>query len=177
MTNIIGLTGIAEAGKDFAASIIDNHYDSVWKMAFAAPIKEACKSLYNLTDSQLHDQKDKIDERWGLSPRQMFQFIGDVMREQDKNFFTINMKQRMEEKFDTKYIVVSDVRFDKEAEFIKSLNGKIIKIIRHDGKTTKYSDHVSEKGISKHLVDSIISNDCTSEFENKVILIVNTLFD
>lgn len=207
MTNIIGLTGTAHAGKDFAANIIDNHYalgtigdNSVWKMAFADPIKEACKSLYNLDYDQLHDQdlKDKVDERWGISPRQMFQLIGDVMRSQDKDFFIKNMKQRIEEKLaygNIKFIVVTDIRYDNEAEFIKGLslnkqvsdsvaqehlrclNSKIIKIVRHDSKTTQFSDHSSEKGISKHLVSSIISNDCTPEFENKVVLIIDSLFD
>lgn len=189
MTNVIGLNGVAQSGKDFAANIIDNHYTSVYKMAFADPIKEACKSLYNLDYDQLHDQvlKDKVDERWGISPRQMFQLIGDVMRAQDKDFFVKNMKQRLDEKLaygTINFIVITDVRYDNEAEFIKglslvddSLNGKIIKIVRHDQKTTQFSDHSSEKGISKHLVSSIISNDCTSEFENKVTLIVDTLFD
>lgn len=182
MPIIIGLTGIAHSGKDFAANIIDNNYTSVWKMAFADPIKEACKSLYNLDYDQLYDQdlKDKVDERWGLSPRQMFQFIGDVMRAQDKDFFVKNMKQRIEEKLtygNVKYIIVTDVRYDNEAEFLNLINGKIIKIVRHDSKTTQYYDHSSEKGISKHLVSSIISNDCTPEFENKVVIVIDSLFN
>ncbi len=188
MTNIIGLTGIAMSGKDSTANIIDNNYDSIHKMAFADPIKEACQSLYNLDYYQLHDQdlKEKVDERWGLSPRQMFQLIGDVMRAQDKDFFVKNMKQRIEEKLaygTIKYVVVTDVRYDNEAEFIKGLNdeqinSKIIEIVRHDSKTTQFSDHSSEKGISKHLSDAIISNDSTlEEFKNKVILIIDTLFD
>jgi mannitol-specific phosphotransferase system IIBC component len=91
------------------------------------------------------------------------------------------MKQRIDNS-NAKYIIICDVRFDNEAEFIRSLGGKIIKIERNmesnDGKTTKHSGHITEKGISPDLIDAIIENNASiEEFQNTVKLVVkNILF-
>ena len=147
--------------------------------AFASPIKEACKILFNLTESQLHnhDFKEKIDERWGISPRQMFQLVGETMRNKvSKDFFLMSMKQRIENS-KADYIIITDVRFNNEAELVRSLGGIIIKIVR-DNKTTQHSNHESEQGIDSSLVSSFISNNSTiEEFENNVEIVFSSLID
>ena len=73
-------------------------------------------------------------------------------------------------------ILHADVRFDNEAEFIKSLGGKIIEIVRPNAATTKHSDHVTEKGISTPLIDAVIRNNGTIEqYQEKVILAVSLI--
>jgi len=187
MTKIIGFHGIAGAGKDTAAFAIKELEPSTDIFAFAGPLKEACKILFNFTNDQLYDQiiKEEIDERWKKSPREILQWLGtDILRENiDQDFFVMNMKQRIESS-KADYILISDVRFDNEAEFIRSLGGKIIKIERdmgksskNKGKTTKHSGHITEKGISPHLIDSIIqNNESIKEFKTNVILAIKFLF-
>ena len=54
------------------------------KLSFAEPLKKAVRELFNFTDIQvgideenaMGDEKDIIDERWGISPRKALQFFG-----------------------------------------------------------------------------------------------------
>jgi hypothetical protein len=174
LPKIIAVTGIAGAGKDTFAETIKSSEPDTDIFAFAGPLKEACKILFNLSDDQLYNpvMKEEIDPRWGKSPREMFQIIGDSAREVNIDCFIMNMKQRIDNS-KAKYNVISDVRYDNEAEFIRSLDGKVIKIIRdndkNNGKTTEHSGHKSEKGISEHLINAIIENNATiEEFQNNV---------
>jgi len=110
------------------------------------------------------------------------QWLGtDILRTHiNQDFFVMNMKQRIDQS-KANCIIISDVRFDNEAEFIKSLGGKIIKIERdvtdkskNSGKTTEHSHHITEKGISPHLIDAIIQNNSSiEEFQNIVKFVVN----
>lgn len=185
MPKIIGFHGIAGAGKDTAAAALKESEKNTDVFAFAGPLKEACKILFNFSHEQLHDGflKEVHDERWDRSPRQILQWLGtDILRNHiNQDFFVLNMKQRIDaSKAD--YVIISDVRFDNEAEFIRSIGGKVIKITRdnekNDGKTTKHSGHITEKGISQNLIDAVIENNGTiEEFQNRVIFVVkNFLF-
>lgn len=172
---IIGLTGKAGSGKDLCSELIKKRLgnDSVESLAFAKPIKDAAKILFNFTDEQLYDQikKEEIDQRWGKSPRQILQWLGtDVLREHiDQDFFIKCVKQKIENS-DKNFIVVTDVRFPNEAEFIKSIGGKVVKIVRPDAITTEHNGHITEQGIPESLVDNTIINDGTIEEYNDAIM-------
>lgn len=167
---IIGLTGKAGSGKDTVASFLDKKNTDVF--AFADPLKHACKILFNFTEEQLYDpyMKEQIDIRWNKSPREIFQWLGtDVIRKHIKeDFFIINMKNKIENS--DKNIIITDVRFDNEAEFIKSIGGIIVKINRPNSKTTDHCDHLTEKGINEKFIDYIIINDGNLEFLKKNII-------
>ena len=176
---LIGLTGLAFSGKDTAALAIKESNDSTDIFAFAGPLKQACGTLFNFTDDQLYHPviKEEIDSRWKKSPRQILQWLGtDVLRTYiDKDFFILNMAQRIKNS-NAEYIIISDVRFDNEAEFIRALGGKIIKIVRPGSETTVHSAHVTEMGISEKLVDAVIQNDTgLEEFQHRVKFVVSTL--
>lgn len=164
---IIAFAGKAGAGKDTAASFIKNdNIDNVEVFAFAEPIKAASKILFNFSDDQLHCpvKKEELDDRWNKTPRQIFQWLGtDVIRKHIRDdFFLINMKNRITES-KCNVIIITDVRFTNESKFIKDLGGKIFKIVRPGGKTTKYNDHPTENGIPDEYIDDIITNDGTRE--------------
>lgn len=59
-------------------------------------------------------------------------------------------------------VVLSDVRFDNEAEYIIRRGGRIVEIVS-DRNTTKESSHVSEKGIDKSYISATITNNRTME--------------
>ncbi len=169
MTSITGFTGRAGAGKDTAASTIPN----VTNLAFAKPLKDAAKILFDFTDEQLYDpiQKEEVDPRWGKSPRQILQWLGtDVLRNQFReDFFLINMKCRLDRLSGN--IAITDVRFDNEAELIRKEGGEVIKIERPqtEGSGTQHTQHATEQGISPNLVDRVITNDSTVQNLNEKI--------
>ena len=80
---IIGLTGVAGAGKDSAALAIKESEPTTDIFPFAGPLKEACKILFNFSHEQLHDPiiKEVHDKRWNKTPREILQWLGtDVLR-------------------------------------------------------------------------------------------------
>jgi len=170
--NIIGLTGKKRSGKDTVADHLVAKYGFI-KLSFAGPLKEACKTLFQFTDEQVHtDKKEEPDEFWNVSPRVVLQFIGtDVFRNQmseiipniEGNFWVTLAEKRcielVKQNKDVK-IVISDVRFQNEAEMINRLGGKVIKIIRPS--LNSVDEHISETGIdSINIIDYNIVNDNT----------------
>ena len=74
---LIGFIGRKSSGKDTSADYLIERYN-YYKVAFGDPVKNVCKQLFLLSNEQLtdHTLKETIDNRWGISPRVMFQRIG-----------------------------------------------------------------------------------------------------
>lgn len=127
---LIGLIGYKQSGKDtFADYLVRNH--DFKKRAFADPVKQICKIMFHLETEQMNDPrlKETIDERWGLSPRQMMQKVGtDMVRNMLGNDFWVKHMQTQHHTADDR-IVISDVRFKNEAEWIKNKGGYLVRII------------------------------------------------
>lgn len=140
---LIGLIGYKNAGKDTLADyLVRNH--GFEKHAFADPVKQVCGIMFDLTPKQLTDPegKETVDERWGMTPRKMMQTVGtDMVRAQLGNDFWVrHMNARMRHKEKLK-IVISDVRFPNEAEWVRQNGGVLVRVI--DG--TQHADcHPSE---------------------------------
>ena len=83
MSNVIAICGAKRSGKDVLAKYIIEKY-GFKKLSFAEPLKKAVKELFNFNDIQvgideenaLGNEKEIIDERWGISPRKALQFFG-----------------------------------------------------------------------------------------------------
>ena len=117
---IIGVVGKKFSGKDTFADYLCQHY-SFEKKAFASSLKKVCMAAFHLTEEQLTipELKEKIDDYWGRSPRELMQFVGtDLFRNHfDKEIWTKNMYLELKgNRF--KNIVVSDVRFENEMQFL-----------------------------------------------------------
>ena len=149
------------SGKDTAAlSLIET---KGWaRFAFADVLKESLKVLFLFSDEQVYgDKKDIVDLRWGRSPRHLLQWLGtDVLRAQfDENFFTKHALLQITSLLEKHPgVVVTDCRFDNEAELIRKLNGVVIQIVRNTQQRNPEATHTSEAGVSKHLVDTILVN-------------------
>ena len=158
---IIGFSGRGGSGKDTAASFIP---DST-PLAFAKPLKDAVASVFGFSDEQLYgDLKEVVDADWNVTPRHVMQSMGtDYL----KTTFGKEVFIECCRKSGTKIVVITDVRFDEEAEMVHSLGGVVARI---DRSGVKMMTHASEQGISCHLVDYIISNDGTmEEFESSIL--------
>lgn len=167
---LIGFTGLKGSGKDAAAAYL---ISKGWKrLAFADPLKEVCRHLFNFTDRQLHgDLKEVPDPVWSVTPRQTFTYIGtELIRKQlgpflgvGEDFWCLHMKQQISAT--TTDVVITDVRFDNEAALIKSMGGHIVRIIRPAA--TGADSHISEQG--DFLADETIVNDSTIEDLHKKV--------
>lgn len=172
---IIGILGNKNTGKDTVADYIVEKYNFV-KKSLADPVKKTCQEIFLLTDSQLYDEKLKetSDPRWfNTKPRQMFQFIGtDLFRDQmeklmpdiGKEIFLYHFQlwfQKEKEKNCNLCVVIPDIRFQNEVNFIKNLNGIIVKIER---KTGINDTHISEtEMLSITNYDYFIENNNTKD--------------
>jgi hypothetical protein len=143
---IIGLIGRRSAGKSTVAAFLQKEYGFA-ELAFATALKSVCQQLFCLSDAQLSDRilKETVDDRWGKSPRQLFQWFGtDVMRRQFMDGFWVE-RLRYDLETATGPVVVSDIRFANELAMIRSLMRPVI-IIRIDRDTTldALDQHASE---------------------------------
>ena len=163
---LIGIIGLKNSGKDTMGDyLISNH--GFIKYAFANPVKEICKTLFSLSDEQLEDRvlKEKMDPRWGVSPREMFQKIGTDFGQftlfklfpelKDKIKYREIWVKLFEEWFlknKDKDIVITDVRFMHEVKKIKSMGGQIVKIKRN---LDSNDSHISEIELNQITPDNI----------------------
>lgn len=165
---LIGIVGRKGVGKDMCADFLCKHMSYV-KRAFADPVKEGCLTLFQLDPLQLvGDNKEVVDERWGMSPRQMMQLLGtDMFRKMVSEDFWIQRFLVWYNESGNENVVVPDVRFQNEVDIIKSLGGRIIRLTRPAAENPKacgrfllQDSHVSETGVD-HLegVDEGIVND------------------
>jgi GTPase SAR1 family protein len=149
----IGLLGNAHSGKNTAANHLINKYNYL-EDSFARILKKIIKCLFNFTEDQVNGQlKEVMDKRWNITPRQAMQFIGtELFRNQinklipdiGNNFWIKSLDINMNKKKD---IVITDVRFQNEVDYMHSINGIVIKIVRSYNSENKLYDHESEKNI------------------------------
>lgn len=159
---IIGITGKARSGKDTIARHMWSNY-AFMRIAFADPLKRAAQSAFGLTSHETYNEelKEVVIARWGLSPRQIFQHVGDLFKAQYGDDFWVKRWLIGYDLFkDTDDIVVPDVRFDNEAEMIRRLGGIIIEVRRGPGLVGSTGDHISERGLST-LAEIVIENEGT----------------
>lgn len=198
---LIGVTGLARSGKDHAA---DNLADlmKLHKYAFAEPLKTMLKSVFG--DHFHEGDRSDICPETCKSYRVMMQTLGTEWgREMMNPQVWVNLVARRWKEIEaggylvqrgrdhTGYkgyiaegMVLSDVRFDSEAEWIKLNGGVILEIVRPEQKSlgdklrsaAGIAGHQSEKGISRHYITHTIVNDGSlNDFDLKVLGLVAEL--
>ena len=172
---LIGVYGRARSGKDTAADYLAAKM-SLSKYAFAEPLKQMLKSVFG--DHFHNGDREQICKEAGLSYRQLMQLLGTEWgRNQVNPQLWVNLVAKrwdwvkegspgyngildVETRCSlTKGMILSDVRFDSEAEWIKSQGGVIIEVTRPDLEAIGISGHQSEQGINPALTDITVKND------------------
>lgn len=163
MPRLIGLTGKAHSGKDTIADYMWEKYGFM-KLAFAEPLRAAATELFGIPREAMMDPvvKEQIDPRWGYSPRRILQILGnDALKPFFGNdvwvnrwFMTYSMFRHTDD------VVVPDVRFDVEADFLRSMGGTIVHLQRPGaGLIGVTASHASEAGIWPSPTDLMLLND------------------
>lgn len=109
MALIIVLSGKKRHGKTTIANYLSSMYDMA-NWTFAEPLKKAVQAKYDLTDKQMEDLKEVVDERYGVTPRELLQIEGDAAR--------VFLPSKLS-KFKTKYSVFTDIMMNKLTEVIE----------------------------------------------------------
>lgn len=169
MFYLLGIHGKARTGKDTIAAHLVNHHGYI-RNGLADPLKRAAQQMFMLTDAQRDSDelKEIVIPYWGMSPRQMFQKLGT---EGGRNVFGDEIwLKRWTYHYDTykahTNYVVSDVRFNNEAEYVRSLGGIIIHVTRASAPSLLAGDtvkHASEGTLPVQPHDFVIANDGTKK--------------
>jgi hypothetical protein len=167
---VVGLSGYARAGKDTAAAwYVENH--GYTRMSFADPIREALAKINPTVEveglghmkiqSHLHLSESIGHNGWEFlkehAPdiRGMLQRLGtEVGREMfDADFW---VDYALDNAPDGSKIVFADCRFPNEANAIRALGGKVIRINRPG--VSAVNAHISETALDDYPFDVIIEN-------------------
>lgn len=151
--------------------------------SFAAPIKSMVAmlldffgygSVMNKSSQEPFiegDRKEEVLDRINASTRKMMQTLGtDWGRKMiDEDIWLNSMEHRFNAYGEAKkhghdgvFVIITDVRFDNEAELIKQYGGTVIRIDT-DRELSEVPAHESEGGISDCLVDTHIDNSTSRE--------------
>jgi len=166
---LIGIYGKARSGKDTAADYITQVLH-LRKYALAEPLKQMLKCVFG---DNFHDgDRERICPEAGVSYRAMMQTLGTEWRNTVNKDLWLNLAakewQRVQELSCveqggifhgmTQGMIISDIRFDSEAEWIKQQGGTLIEITRPGLAAIGIQGHASEAGINPGLTDITISN-------------------
>lgn len=168
---IVGFGCKAQVGKDTAAAYLEQKFPGkVKQVAFADKLKRITMDLFGLTHDQCYgpkEIKETVDPRYGLSPREIMQKVGEKMREIHPSIwvdtvFNSTIPRGVEEGFDC--FVISDVRYPNEGDRVHENGGVVVRVDRVAGGTSVGSNHSSETSMDDYTeFDFIIENNSSLE--------------
>lgn len=162
---IIGLTGYAQSGKDTVAKILVEQHGFT-RIAFADKIREFLYETNPMFDSIAGEPmfvKARVDrdgwEEAKKSPhiRRLLQNSGVAARKLFGDDFWINQSLSGLKLFGGTNYVITDVRFENEAEAIKKYDTSQLWRVKRNG-VDPVNAHVSESQMDGYRVDQIITN-------------------
>ncbi len=171
---IVGINGLAQHGKDTTAAFLQNYLKicgySCDIIAFAKPIKEMCKYVFDMTEEDVNTSAGKkrvIPTGYGLTSRQIQQKLGtEAFRDVFSYDIWTDFFARSAAKSEADVIAIPDMRFDNEIDFVKALptthcwSQATLKVF-NPNVTAQAPAHLSEKPQPDDKFDAIILNSGT----------------
>lgn len=178
---IIGLTGRAGAGKDSAADVICEQVDAA-RFAFATRLKEEVAKAFRV-DARLFSRRDtkelpirqlalarctdpafvayagrELGMLGPLKPRTIMQMWGDYRRSADPGYFVraAGPARLVALNDNRRAMVVTDVRYSNEADWIQASGGVLWRIERPG--LEPVTSHSSEWSIRELRADAVLRN-------------------
>lgn len=167
---LIGLTGKMGVGKTTALAILSSYTENFNNVKFAQPLYDIQEFIYSRISSA-YDRPPDFNK-----DRKLLQFIGsDWGREViDKDLWIKIWKKTVSQLPNNSIITCDDVRYNNEAEAVRSMGGNVIEILSSKASsristTNGFFNHMSEQGISNNLINYTALNDGTlAEFHDKL---------
>lgn len=158
MKQLIGLCALARCGKTTVANHLHDHH-GLEHYSFASPLKRGLWMMLGLTHEHTEgDLKElPMEEFGGKSPRQMMQTLGT---EWGRNLIAEDVWLTCAKKALANAdhgLVIADVRYENEAQWIRDHGGVIVHIQRPGAE--KVSSHASEAGVAIAAGDLVVLND------------------
>lgn len=158
---VIGFMGKMRAGKDTAADSLAREH-MFHRMSFADSLKAMLAAGFPGIDFNGGDREAAIE--WlGKSPRQLMQTLGTEwgreLAHQNLWVLLLNERWKAAKQENALGLVISDVRFPNEAEWVLQQGGLLIEIVRPG--RHPISGHASETSNLDHLPKVRITNDGT----------------
>lgn len=161
MAYLIGITGLAMSGKDTAAWMLRTH--GYQQAAFADPLKKMASIFCDEPLDLFHtvDGKAQTCDLHGKSRREILQLLGTecVKPWFGEGVWVRHMFSRINSGALGDRVVISDVRFEPEADAILDAGGYLIQMVRGPGLQGAEAAHRSEAGINPDKVDFVVHND------------------
>lgn len=202
--DIIGIIGHARSGKDTVADRFYDRLTDCYALPFAYPLKDAMAAAFGLPlhENMSSEVKEKKNEFWNVSPREILQYAGtEIFREQigelvphiGHNFWIkrhygtlagiISGADGEPVKYDKDdLVIVPDVRFPNEIAYIRNNGGSFIHLTRpgFDG-NIGIPGHASEAPLSHHLkpgdkVYPIINDSTLENLYEKIDTLIDHLY-
>lgn len=162
--NLIAITGRARHGKDtLAKAFIEAGYR---RTAFADALKEVTALIADEPTHLYYDDtaKEAHCPQLGMTRRKALQLLGtEGIRSVFGPNIWVNRVLARWHKDGNAPIVITDCRFDNEAQLVRDAGGIVIKVVRPGAEeiSTGAAGHASEAGVHDSLVDIEIFNDGT----------------
>jgi hypothetical protein len=175
----IGLTGRAFSGKDTVGNKLVEVFAEkgiiAKRVALADDLKAQCADALDLRVSDFYDPALKED----LRP--FMQFMGDFRKNPKfggyQMYWCDVLGTRTSQEEDVEVFIVSDIRYDFEAEWVRKFNGgMIVRVFGKNAPETAHSSHASEAGFDDSLIDYHFMNDHSLGIE-KLDSLVRTLVE
>ena len=161
---VIGVTGKARSGKDsFAGMLAEELFIRTGRryilMAYATELKKRVQKDFDLSYDQLWgDDKEEEDSRYPKKSggywtgREIMQFVGtDCFRAIDDNYWVKELFKVIDDN-EFKTVIITDIRFQSEAQPVKDRNGFMIKVVsdREITNTVHNKVHASETAMDEY---------------------------
>jgi len=176
---IIAIHGEMGAGKDTVGAMLaemlrDGDQEMAYKQSFALTVKENISNMTgiemvdvnapyaNIVKDFTREQKEMYLEDWGMTLGKMMQvYATEAVRDNlHPDAWILSMKPKLTL---SGVNIITDLRFQNEIDWLTSVNGVKIKIIRNveELKDGRDKSHASERGLADEHFDFIIINNGT----------------
>jgi hypothetical protein len=125
---IILLCAAKQSGKDVCANYISKKY-SYNHLKITESLKKCLKILFNFNDNQIEGNlKEIVDTKYNTTPRNCMKFLGThvfqyeiqkLLPDMNRNFWIDKLYNHKIKGFENNNIIISDLRFKHEIEYIK----------------------------------------------------------
>lgn len=160
---IIGLTGPARTGKDTAAAFLVA-LTGGYRYAFADPLRAMLKAGLGIDMDEPYWQTHKespVAAFGHKSPRQMLQWLGTEWGRNmvDRDIWLTLAKNELATRGPG--MIVSDVRYENEAQWVRNMGGKVVHMRREAASSVHL--HASENGVEISENDIVLENNGSLE--------------
>lgn len=165
LPNLIAITGKAGCGKDTLGAYLMKEHGYA-KYNFAKPLYDAVNTMFGWHIAQWADRewKERVIPELGASPRRLLQTMGTEWGREliNPDIWVYLAGQAWTHHcrvYDPPALVITDLRFDNEAEWVLQEGGTIVEVVRPAARDIKEAAHPSELGIARGFERVVVHND------------------